>query len=208
MDLKRELTDYEIGGIGDIKKHTLRFHSYRIGTMDGKLTIFAEYTPGQFPKVYRSHPSGQELLIELCNLNLELRNKPLEKCARILIRWSLENIHPYYFYGDDVAYLEMNNDDPNGFWDCMVNRLESYSRFCGRYGAGFGAALYRHHDSLRHPQSDGGKSSRCSENLRWCLCTGTAEPAPRVVSDRQRPPSPGAAAVCRENIEAEYGLGI
>ena len=27
MDLKRELTDYEIGGIGDIKKHTLRFHS-------------------------------------------------------------------------------------------------------------------------------------------------------------------------------------
>lgn len=29
MDLKRELTDYEIGGIGDIKKHTLRFHSYR-----------------------------------------------------------------------------------------------------------------------------------------------------------------------------------
>lgn len=45
MDLKRELTDYEIGGIGDIKKHTLRFHSYRIGTEDGKLTIFAEYTP-------------------------------------------------------------------------------------------------------------------------------------------------------------------
>lgn len=129
MDLKRELTDYEIGGIGDIKKHTLRFHSYRIGTMDGKLTIFAEYTPGQFPKVYRSYPSGQELLIELCNLNLELRNKPLEKCARILIRWSLENIHPYYFYGDDVAYLEMNNDDPNGFWDCMVNRLESYRVF-------------------------------------------------------------------------------
>ena len=25
MDLKQELTDYEIGGIGDIKKHTLRF---------------------------------------------------------------------------------------------------------------------------------------------------------------------------------------
>ena len=71
MDLKRELTDYEIGGIGDIKKHTLRFHSYRIGTEDGKLTIFAEYTPGQFPKVYKGYPSGQELLIELCNLNLE-----------------------------------------------------------------------------------------------------------------------------------------
>ena len=126
MDLKRELTDYEIGGIGDIKKHTLRFHSYRIGTEDGKLTIFAEYTPGQFPKVYKGYPSGQELLIELCNLNLELRNKPPEECARILIRWSMENIHPYYFYGDDVAHLEINNDDPNGFWDCMVNTLECY----------------------------------------------------------------------------------
>lgn len=129
MDLKRELTDYEIGGIGDIKKHTLRFHSYRIGTEDGKLTIFAEYTPGQFPRAYEGYPSGQELLIELCKLNLELRNKPLEECARILIRWSLENIHPYYFYGDDVAHLEMNNDDPNGFWDCMVNMLESYRVF-------------------------------------------------------------------------------
>ena len=129
MDLKRELTDYEIGGIGDIKKHTLRFHSYRIGTEDGKLTIYAEYEPGKPPRVFSGYPSGQELLIELCNLNLELRDKPLEECARILIRWSLENMHPYYFYGDDVAHLEMNNDDPNGFWDGMVNMLESYRVF-------------------------------------------------------------------------------
>lgn len=126
MDLKRELTDYEIGGIGDIKKHTLRFHSYRIGTEDGKLTIFAEYTPGQFPEVYKGYPSRQELLIELCNLNLELRNKPLEECARILIRWSLENIHPYYRYGDTVSYIEFNGDDADEYWDMMVNILESY----------------------------------------------------------------------------------
>ena len=126
MDLKRELTDYEIGGIGDIKKHTLRFHSYRIGTEDGKLTIFAEYTPGQFPKIYKGYPSGQELLIELCNLNLELRNKPLEECARILIRWSLENMHPYYRYGDTASYIEFNGDGADGYWDMMVNVLECY----------------------------------------------------------------------------------
>lgn len=129
MDLKRELTDYEIGGIGDIKKHTLWFHSYRIGTEDGKLTIFAEYNPGQFPKVYKGYPSGQELLIELCNLNLELRNKSLEECARILIRWSLENMHPYYRYGDTVSYIEFNGDDADEYWDMMVNILESY-RVC------------------------------------------------------------------------------
>lgn len=34
MELKKLLDDYEIGGIGDIKKHTLRFHSYRIGTVE------------------------------------------------------------------------------------------------------------------------------------------------------------------------------
>lgn len=108
MDLKRELTNYEIGGIGDIKKHTLRFHSYRIGTESGKLTIYAEYDPENPPAVFEGYPSGQELLIELCNLNLELRGKSPEECARILIRWSMENIHPCYFYGDSVSHLEWN----------------------------------------------------------------------------------------------------
>lgn len=74
MDLKRELTDYEIGGIGDIKKHTLRFHSYRIGTEDGKLTIFAEYTPGQ---MLRCGKVSQENFVELTATPL-CRSK---KCA-------------------------------------------------------------------------------------------------------------------------------
>jgi hypothetical protein len=126
MDLRRELENYEIGGIGDIKKHTLRFHSYRIGTVDGKLTIFAEYEPERPPMIFGGYPSGQELLMDLCNLHLELRGKTQEECARILVRWSIENIHPYYLYGDNVEYIEFNNDDPNDYWDCMVNVLECY----------------------------------------------------------------------------------
>lgn len=126
MDLKRELENYEIGGIGDIKKHTLRFHSYRIGTEDGKLTIYAEYEPDRPPKIFGGYPSGQELLMDLCNLHLELRGKSLDECARMLIRWSMDNIHPYYLYGDEVAHIEFNNDDPNDYWDCMVNVLECY----------------------------------------------------------------------------------
>ena len=126
MDLRRELENYEIGGIGDIKKHTLRFHSYRIGTVDGKLTIFAEYEPERPPVIFGGYPSGQELLMDLCNLHLELRGKTQEECARILVRWSIENIHPYYLYGDNVEYIEFNNDDPNDYWDCMVNVLECY----------------------------------------------------------------------------------
>ena len=126
MNLKNELSNYEIGGIGDIKKHTLRFHSYRIGTEDGKLTIYAEYEPERPPMIFSGYPSGQELLMDLCNLHLELRDKTQEECARILVRWCIENIHSYYQYGDNVEYIEFNNDDPNDYWDCMVNVLECY----------------------------------------------------------------------------------
>ena len=126
MDLKNELKNYQIGGIGDIKKHTLRFHSYGMRTEDGKLTIYAEYEPERPPVIFGGYPSGQELLMDLCNLHLELRGKTQEECARILVRWSIENIHPYYLYGDNVEYIEFNNDDPNDYWDCMVNVLECY----------------------------------------------------------------------------------
>jgi len=131
MDFRKELENYEIGGIGDIKKHTLRFHSYRIGTEGGKLTIYAEYEPGKLPRVFDGYPSGQELLIDLCNLHMELRDKPLEKCARILIRWCVENLHPYYHYGDDVETIEYRQEDPDKYWDDMVNILECYYVYVG-----------------------------------------------------------------------------
>lgn len=131
MDLKRELENYEIGGIGDIKKHTLRFHSYRIGTWEGKVTIFAEYEPERPPVIFHGYPSGQELLMNLCNLHLELRGKSTEEAARMIVRWSIENIHPYYHYGDDVEYFEFNREDPNDYWDCMVNVLECYHVYVG-----------------------------------------------------------------------------
>lgn len=126
MDLKQELTDYEIGGIGDIKKHTLRFRSYRIGTEGGKLMIYAEYEMGCPPKVFGGYPSGQELLIDLCNLYLELRDKSMEECARILTQWSMENIHMYYLYGSDVDTRQFGDHDTDSFWDVMVNALEFY----------------------------------------------------------------------------------
>ena len=127
MDLKNELKNYQIGGIGDIKKHTLRFHSYGMRTEDGKLKIFAEYESGNPPKVFDGYPSGQELLLDLCNLHLELRNKTLEEAAQILIRWSIENIHLDYRYGDDVVVMEYNEEEPDAYWDFIVNCLEFYN---------------------------------------------------------------------------------
>lgn len=63
----------------------------------------------------------------MCNLNLEFRDRPLEECAEILIRWSLENIHPYYHYGDDVAALEQAGNDTDQYWDILVNVIKCYS---------------------------------------------------------------------------------
>ncbi len=100
--------------------------AYSIGKEDGKLTIYAEYDTGKPPKVFKSYPSGQELLIDLCNLNLELRDKSDDKCAEILIRWSLENLHPCYYFGDDVVYAENDKKSPSDHWDFMVNVLETY----------------------------------------------------------------------------------
>lgn len=147
------MDDYEIGGIGDIKKHTLRFHSYSIGKEDGKLTIYAKYDPSNPPKVFKSYPSGQELLIDLCNLNLELRDKLEEQCAEILIRWSLENLHPCYYFGDDVVYAENDKKSPSDHWDFMVNVLGDLLCSCERIYGGTGTALYKHYDGLCDSQA-------------------------------------------------------
>ena len=125
MNLDKELVNYEIGGIGDIKKYTLRFHSYDLKARDGEVTIYAEYEPGKPPKVFNGYPSGQELLLELCNLHLEVRNKVPEEAACVIIRWCTENLHPYYFYNEERELIEnYSNDDE--MWDTLVNVLSGY----------------------------------------------------------------------------------
>lgn len=125
MNLNKELLDYEIGGIGDIKKYTLRFHSYYVIARDGKVTIYAEYEPGNPPKVFNGYPSGQELLLELCNLYLEVKDKVAEEAACVIIRWCTENLHPYYFYNEERDLIEEYSSDEE-MWDMLVNVLSGY----------------------------------------------------------------------------------
>ena len=125
MDLNKELLDYEIGGIGDIKKYTLRFHSYYVIARDGEVTIYAEYEPGNPPKVFNGYPSGQELLLELCNLYLEVKDKVTEEAACVIIRWCTENLHPYYFYNEERDLIEEYSSDEE-MWDMLVNVLSGY----------------------------------------------------------------------------------
>ena len=125
MNLNKELLDYEIGGIGDIKKYTLRFHSYYVIARDGEVTIYAEYEPGNPPKVFNGYPSGQELLLELCNLYLEVKDKVTEEAACVIIRWCTENLHPYYFYNEERDLIEEYSSDEE-MWDMLVNVLSGY----------------------------------------------------------------------------------
>lgn len=125
MNLNKELLGYEIGGIGDIKKYILRFHSYYVIARDGEVTIYAEYEPGNPPKVFNGYPSGQELLLELCNLHLEVRDKVAEEAACVIIRWCTENLHPYYFYNEERELIEDYSTDEE-MWDALVNMLSGY----------------------------------------------------------------------------------
>ena len=125
MNLNKELLDYEIGGIGDIKKYTLRFHSYYVIARDGEVTIYAEYEAGNPPKVFNGYPSGQELLLELCNLYLEVKDKVAEEAACVIIRWCTENLHPYYFYNEERDLIEEYSSDEE-MWDMLVNVLSGY----------------------------------------------------------------------------------
>lgn len=52
MNLNKELLDYEIGGIGDIKKYTLRFHSYLVKKMADDLNLRLE-TASQWGKGFK-----------------------------------------------------------------------------------------------------------------------------------------------------------
>lgn len=125
MNIKEQLDQYQIGGIGDIKRKTLRFHSYRMGTESGKLTLYAVYDLENPPKIFSGYPSGQDLLVELCNLHLELTGKSIEARANIIQRWCLSNMHPYYHFGDSVRYSQFEADK-NGYWDAVVNMIETY----------------------------------------------------------------------------------
>lgn len=125
MDLKEQLDQYQIGGIGDIKRKTLRFHSYRTGTEGGKLTLYAFYDPENPPKLFSGYPSGQDLLVELCNLYLTLSGKRTEEQARIIEHWCLSNVHPYYRYGDAVRQAKFETDK-DVFWDMVVNVIETF----------------------------------------------------------------------------------
>ena len=125
MNLMMELDAAEIGGIGEIKRKTLRFDSYRIGTEGGKLTIYAEVTNGAAPKMFTGYPTGQDLLLDLINLYEDTKTRTPMGQAQLIIDWCLKNVHPYYPDGD-VEDGVLNSVSQIDLWDVLVNVVELY----------------------------------------------------------------------------------
>ena len=125
MNLMMELDATEIGGIGEIKRKTLRFDSYRIGTEGGKLTIYAEVTNGAAPKMFTGYPTGQDLLLDLINLYEDTKTRTPMGQAQLIIDWCLNNVHPYYPDGD-VEDGVLNSVSQIDLWDVLVNVVELY----------------------------------------------------------------------------------
>lgn len=127
MDIELELKGKSIiGGIGDIKKKTIRFHSFRTGMENGQSMIYAIYEPSHPPKLFNGYSSGQDLLVELTNLHIETYQLNEEDAGEVIIGWCRTHIFPYYNYGDLTVSIAKDND-PADSWDLLVNVVECYS---------------------------------------------------------------------------------
>lgn len=125
MQFPERLSDYEIGGIGEIKRKTLRFHSYTRGMEGGEPALYAVYEKDAPPKLIEGYPDGQALLVELCDLHLALRGLRFEAQTDRIERWCIEHVHPYYPYGDMERSAKYQND-PEEYRDFFVNTIEAF----------------------------------------------------------------------------------
>lgn len=121
-----EPLSYELGGIGDIKKKTLRFSAYKKESKGSDILINPAYSIGDPVRMTDGYPvSSQELLFRLCNLYIELRDHCIEEQADILIDWCTANVHPYYNYGN-VDFSKRQGKEQEEILDCFVNVIGSY----------------------------------------------------------------------------------
>ena len=133
MAIKELLSSYEIGGIGEVKNKTIRFHSYECQpdqTNKEDILIRAIYEPDHQPKVLNGYPGGQDMLIDLCNLHLSMSGRTLAGSARIIAEWCAQHIHPYYIYEDELFNLDLHANAEKKDWDFDVNVLNFFSFSC------------------------------------------------------------------------------
>lgn len=133
MTIKDGLNLYKIGGIGEIKNKTARFHSYECvprRNKEGDCLILAQVVKDNPPVFKTGYPNGQKLLTDLCNLHFTVADKSITESAEIIVDWCIEHIHPYYFEEDELMRYESS-----GFFQARqvefdINFLNYFSFSC------------------------------------------------------------------------------
>lgn len=99
MDITKEVTMFEVGGIGDIKLKAVRFPYYAVEDKqngDFILYPYIEMDNGQPEVKLPYYMTGQEMLADLCNLYKSISEVSIDTALPVIINWCFTHIHPYY----------------------------------------------------------------------------------------------------------------
>lgn len=135
MSIKQELNVYEIGGIGEIRNKTARFHSYEcVPSQSDKndILLIAQVSEDNPPMFKIGYPNGQKLLTDLCNLHLAVANKGMAESAEVICAWCAEHIHPYYFEEDELMRYESSGFFQARQMEFDINVLNYFSFSCDK----------------------------------------------------------------------------
>lgn len=100
----------EIGGVGEMIYHTVRFPEYALETDGGVQILWPRCSPGCEPTKNTDYSlTGQKLLASLCNLFKKINDPSCEESyINLIINWCKENTHPYSI---DDLYDMLSADD-------------------------------------------------------------------------------------------------
>ena len=133
MAVKDELNLYEIGGIGEIKNKTARFHKYMCEpdrSKAGDYLIFAVFAEEKPPVFKSGYPDGHKLLMDLCNLHLAVKDKEIQESAGKIATWCSTHLHPYYFEEDELMRYDRSRFFNQEQMDFDINWLNYFSFSC------------------------------------------------------------------------------
>lgn len=135
----------EIGGIGQLKYHSLAFSDYYIGQdKDGQWLAYPVWNKENPLKVYsKGELTGYNILTSLCNLAKRIDDFSEKSYMELIIEWCKENMHPYQM---DHLYKAVTADgfDKDGVDGEVVLRdsIFSFEDFMSDLGKLYNAARF------------------------------------------------------------------
>lgn len=87
----------EIGGVGEMIYHSVRFPAYSYGEEKGAPLLIPSFSEANPPEIETDYTlTGKKLLVSLCNLFRKINDpKCTEPYIDLIIAWCRENTHPY-----------------------------------------------------------------------------------------------------------------